>query len=54
MALLLKPEDCCILLIDPVRGNIERIVSDQDNQNALVSRYVLVQEAARILNVPKF
>lgn len=54
MAPLLKPEDCCILIIDPLRRNVERRDVGIDDQQALFNRHTLVKEAARVLNVPKF
>jgi len=53
MAPLLKPEDCCILFIDPVRRNVKR-VEIEESQAALVNRHILIQEAAKALNVPEF
>lgn len=54
MAPLLKPEDCCILFIDPVRRNVERIERKDAGHDSLIGRHALVQEAARLLVVPKF
>lgn len=54
MAPLLKPEDCCILFIDPTRRNAEDADSDDGGLDALISRHTLVQQAARVLEVPKF
>lgn len=55
MAPLLKPEDCCILLIDPVRSNVERIERKGTcRHDSLISRHALIQEAAKVLDVPKF
>jgi len=54
MAPLLSPEDCCVLFIDPLRRNVERADNDSGRQDALMSRHALVQNAARILEVPKF
>jgi hypothetical protein len=54
MAPLLKPEECSILLIDPVRGNVKRSDIDDEGQQALMDRYALFQQAAKILDVPKF
>ncbi len=53
MAPLLKSEDCCILFVDPVRRNVERI-EREEGHDALVNRHVLIQEAAKALDVPKF
>ena len=54
MAPLLKPEDCCIVFIDPVRRNVERIEREDAGHDSLIGRHALVQEAARLLDVPKF
>ncbi len=54
MAPLLKPEDCCILFIDPVRRNVEHIEREDAGHDTLIGRHALVQEAARLLDVPKF
>lgn len=54
MAPLLKPEDCCILLIDPVRRNAECTGREDHCHDTLVSRHALIQEAAKVLDVPKF
>jgi hypothetical protein len=54
MAPLLEPEDCCILLIDPLRRNVQRPDIRLNDHQALFDRYTLVEEAARILNVPKY
>ena len=54
MAPLLKPEECSLLLIDPVRRNVERSDIDDDGQYSLIGRYALFQQAARILDVPEF
>ncbi|KAB2943522.1 MAG: isochorismatase family protein [Hyphomicrobium sp.] len=54
MAPLLKPEDCCILFIDPTRRNAERTDQADGGQDTLISRHALVQQAARVLDVPKF
>lgn len=52
MAPLLRPEDCCILFIDPVRRNIERI--EIEDVDTFISRYVTIQEAAKMLDVPEY
>lgn len=54
MAPLLKPEDCCIVFIDPVRRNVERIEREDAGHDSLISRHALIQEAAKVLDVPKF
>lgn len=54
MAPLLKPEDCCILLIDPIRRNVEHIQTEDASRETLISRHTLIQEAAKALEVPKF
>lgn len=54
MAPLLRPEDCCILLIDPVRRNVERVEREDASHDTLIRRYALIQEAAKELDVPKF
>lgn len=54
MAPLLKPEDCSILFIDPVRRNVERIKREDAGHDSLIGRHALIQEAARLLDVPKF
>lgn len=54
MAPLLKPEDCCVLFIDPTRRNAERTEQADGYQDALVSRHALIQQAAGVLDVPKF
>lgn len=54
MAPLLKPEDCCILFIDPTRRNAERTDETDGYQHALIGRHALIQQAARVLDVPKF
>lgn len=54
MAPLLEPEECCILVIDPLRRNVERGDVGINDHRALVDRHALIQEAARVLNVPKF
>lgn len=54
MAPLLMPDDCCILFIDPVRRNVERIERNRAGHATLIGRHALIQEAARVLDVPKF
>jgi hypothetical protein len=54
MAPLLKPEDCCVLFIDPTRSNAERTDQADGYQDALISRHALIQQAAQVLDVPKF
>ncbi|HRN87394.1 MAG TPA: isochorismatase family protein [Hyphomicrobium sp.] len=54
MAPLLKPEECSLLFIDPVRRNIERSNIDDNSQYFLIGRYALFQQAARVLDVPEF
>lgn len=54
MAPLLKPEDCCILFIDPLRRNVERIEREDTRRETIISRHALIQEAAKVLGVPKF
>ncbi|MBS0251283.1 MAG: isochorismatase family protein [Proteobacteria bacterium] len=54
MAPLLRPEDCCILLIDPVKRNLARTHIDDNDRQALMSRHALVERAAQTLHVPKF
>lgn len=54
MAPLLLPEECIILLIDPLRRNIERTDNRDGNHRALANRHALIQKAARVLDVPKF
>lgn len=54
MAPLLKPDDCCMLLIDPVQRNVLQASVDQEHRHTLVSRHTLLQRAARLLEVPKF
>lgn len=44
MAPLLKPEECSLLLIDPVRRNVERSDIDDDGQYSLIGRYALFQQ----------
>lgn len=53
MAPLLKPEDCCILLIDPVQRNVISANIDDDGRQALMSRHALVERAAQALRVPR-
>lgn len=54
MAPLLKPEDCCLLNIDPLRDNVERTDNNDGLQEMLISRHMLIQQATRFLDVPKF
>lgn len=54
MAPLLKSEDCCILLIDPVRRNLKRTEVEPASYDTLINRHALIFEAAKLLNVPKF
>lgn len=54
MAPLLKPEECCILLINPIRSSITTGILERDHEKAIIARHALIQEAARLLEVPKF
>jgi hypothetical protein len=54
MAPLLKPEDCCILFIDPVRRNLGRTERENGSHDTLIGRHALIQRAAQVLDVPKF
>jgi Isochorismatase family len=54
MSPLLRPEDCCILLIDPLQRNVSSANIDDNEQQALISRHGLVERAAHALHVPKF
>ncbi len=53
MAPLLKPDDCCILLIDPQQRNVSSANIDDNERQALMSRHALVEKAAQALRVPK-
>lgn len=53
MAPLLRPEDCCVLFVDPVRRNIER-AKRSAGDDTLIGRHSLIQEAAKALDVPEF
>ncbi|HML29826.1 MAG TPA: isochorismatase family protein [Hyphomicrobium sp.] len=53
MAPLLRPDDCCILFIDPVEGNVSSASIDDAERQALISRHALVEKAAQALQVPK-
>lgn len=54
MAPLLKPDDCSILLIDPVQRNVSSAQIDESDRHALISRHALVEKAAKALKVPKY
>ncbi len=53
MAPLLRPDDCCMLLIDPVERNVSSAGIDDDERQALMSRHALIEKAAQTLHVPK-
>lgn len=52
MAPLLKPEDCCLLLIDPVQRHAIQAGVGRRSQHAVVDRHMLLQRAAHFFDVP--
>lgn len=53
MAPLLKPDDCSILLIDPLLRNVSTAQIDDNDRHALIYRHALIGKAAKALKVPK-